>query len=491
MIKLIIVAENDEFRNNAIDILKPFSEDPFIPFSIYGTNSYADALSIHKDNPFDLFFIDIDMQNAKGIELVQQLKLNATECEAVILSKEQSFDNVTTCMRLGASDYLLMPIKQAEFVITVIKMVNSIDSKISRQEHFKSVENELDNKSKTLSFLSDITEKERHRVTVLIDAIDEAVIAIDTNGLLITANRRAGELFDPKLISGIGLSIKNCIECKPLFEIFEKNYLKVESKFMHNNRYLCAKPFQIHADSTDVVVGHLFMITDETETHANNFVRETMLSAMAHELRTPLTALRNYLFVSRSLFTEAKNEMVENMELSIDVIAHQIDKLLRIAQFSDTALTPHIEKINLHKLLIEAKTKTSAKNKNNVKIITNLSKAPCEINSDYYLLMTAIDCLLDNSLKFSSMNGTITIDTTISSGILQIKVADDGQLIPPHIVPLLFIGPIQGEKYDTRIHSGMGTGLYAVKKITDKLGGIVCYKPNAGKGCIFTIEVPC
>jgi signal transduction histidine kinase len=77
------------------------------------------------------------------------------------------------------------------------------------------------------------------------------------------------------------------------------------------------------------------------------------------------------------------------------------------------------------------------------------------------------------------------------SKTLRFTVADSGPGIAKESLPIIFDMFHQVDGSNTRLHGGLGLGLYIVKKYTELLGGEVEAKSELGRGSTFTVTIPC
>jgi signal transduction histidine kinase len=108
------------------------------------------------------------------------------------------------------------------------------------------------------------------------------------------------------------------------------------------------------------------------------------------------------------------------------------------------------------------------------------------------MLTDILQMLIDNAIKFTE-NGSIKIAARHSqkSKTVQFTVADTGEGIPKESLPVIFELFRQADSSETRLYSGVGLGLYIVKKYTELLKGKIKVRSKMGKGSVFTIAIPC
>jgi DNA-binding NtrC family response regulator len=72
----------------------------------------ADGLAARaatEQHQFDVALVDLVMPGMSGLELLEHLKIDQPECEAILLTGKASIETAVQAMRLGAFDYLLKP----------------------------------------------------------------------------------------------------------------------------------------------------------------------------------------------------------------------------------------------------------------------------------------------------------------------------------------------------------------------------------------------
>ncbi len=110
------------------------------------------------------------------------------------------------------------------------------------------------------------------------------------------------------------------------------------------------------------------------------------------------------------------------------------------------------------------------------------------IEADANRLRRVFTNLLDNALKFSKNDGTVTILTDQTEKDIVVKVKDEGIGIDPQDLPFIFESFNRGKGAEKK--KGFGLGLATVKAIVEAHGGQVLVKSELGKESIFKVILP-
>jgi two-component system phosphate regulon sensor histidine kinase PhoR len=97
--------------------------------------------------------------------------------------------------------------------------------------------------------------------------------------------------------------------------------------------------------------------------------------------------------------------------------------------------------------------------------------------------------LLDNALKYTPENGSITISANEADGMVAIAVTDTGIGIPPKDLPRIFERFYRVDTARSREQGGTGLGLAIVKHIIQQHGGSVAVESTPGKGSTFSVSL--
>jgi two-component system phosphate regulon sensor histidine kinase PhoR len=98
--------------------------------------------------------------------------------------------------------------------------------------------------------------------------------------------------------------------------------------------------------------------------------------------------------------------------------------------------------------------------------------------------------LLDNAVKYTPENGTITISATAGEKFVEAGVADTGIGIPPQDLSRIFERFYRVDKARSRELGGTGLGLAIVKHLVEGHGGTVSVESPPGKGATFFVKLP-
>jgi hypothetical protein len=106
------------------------------------------------------------------------------------------------------------------------------------------------------------------------------------------------------------------------------------------------------------------------------------------------------------------------------------------------------------------------------------------IRADPRRLGQALEHLVENAVRQSPKEGTVTVSARRTLGEIQLQVADQGRGIPFHVQAHIF------DRFVGRDRGGPGLGLALVKALVELHGGWVALESEPGQGATFTCHLP-
>jgi len=216
-------------------------------------------------------------------------------------------------------------------------------------------------------------------------------------------------------------------------------------------------------------------------------------SDASHELRTPLTAMKTEIEValrSGDLEASETRELLESNLEEIGKLEALSSALLKLAQYEESVRRADVGKVELTAVIEEAvdRIKRSAEAK---KIGFDLHLEGATVPGDRASLVELLVILLDNSIKYSDENTTITISTEHQKLHVLTKVKDEGYGISESDLAHVFDRFYRGKVSDPEKQVvGYGLGLSIAQRITELHRGSMSIDSELGKGTTITIKLP-
>jgi two-component system, OmpR family, sensor histidine kinase CiaH len=113
-----------------------------------------------------------------------------------------------------------------------------------------------------------------------------------------------------------------------------------------------------------------------------------------------------------------------------------------------------------------------------------------ELVADRERLHQLVVILLDNALKYTPQDGSITLTCSKQANAVVIEVQDTGIGIPSEDLPHVFDRFFRSNKARSREDGGTGLGLAIAKWIVEKHGGKINVESTVGLGTRFYITIP-
>jgi two-component system sensor histidine kinase GlrK len=222
-------------------------------------------------------------------------------------------------------------------------------------------------------------------------------------------------------------------------------------------------------------------ITDALENmrqrlHTLELQKSSFIRHISHELKTPLAAIREgtELIYDNSVgpLNKDQQEICNIIRTSVNRLQRLIEDLLDFNIVLDSTSLHGLEKINLSELISDAchVRKLDFKSKN---LSLKSDNSPYFIYSNSKQLSVILDNILSNAIKYSPIDGNITITYSSNNECITINIFDQGPGIDPLLCEKIFDAFYQGSAPINSQIKGSGLGLTIVKELLLRLNGSI------------------
>lgn len=95
--------------------------------NVYRSDSAGGALELLAAHPIDILITDIRMPGMNGLELIEKASVLYPGLRSILLTGYGEFEYAKKAIQLGASDYIIKPVDDEDFIKSVKQAVQSID----------------------------------------------------------------------------------------------------------------------------------------------------------------------------------------------------------------------------------------------------------------------------------------------------------------------------------------------------------------------------
>jgi heavy metal sensor kinase len=232
-----------------------------------------------------------------------------------------------------------------------------------------------------------------------------------------------------------------------------------------------------------------FML-DNIESSFNEIKQFT--ADVSHELRNPLSAVKGEIevAVSRKRDVADYRETLHNCLERIDNLIKMVNDLFLISRFDAKKYDLNLSRINLAEVLGEMYDffLPMAQEKNIHFVIERCDTVFASV--DRHKILQLLSNVMDNSVKFTPENQSITLSLIQHSHEAELKVTDSGMGIPENDLENIFKRFYQVDPSRSGDERGAGLGLHICKRIAEIHGGSITATRNKTKGATFTVRLP-
>ena len=225
-------------------------------------------------------------------------------------------------------------------------------------------------------------------------------------------------------------------------------------------------------------------------------LKASLLGTLTHELKSPMVSLTGYLELLRrgqaGPLTPAQEKLLLTAERNLDRLHRTISRLVEYSQFEQGQVELEALPLDLavwgatfaqrHAALFLGESLT-------LDYQPPAAKLPAQV--DARLLGLALECLLENSAKFSPPGGRILLRLSREAEQAVFSLRDEGSGIPRDALTRVFEGFYQVDRSLARVAGGLGIGLALARHIALLHGGRLDIESAPGAGTEVRLRLPC
>jgi PAS domain S-box-containing protein len=345
------------------------------------------------------------------------------------------------------------------------------------------------------------------RLSGLISGVADALIIVDSRGLVASINPAGASLFGFDADALAGTPLSRLLPEYDLVTPLYANVVETTGRDRSGNTF----PIEFARGATRDLGEAVIIVRDITQRkraeeaiHAAHDraveaaqVKAQFLATMSHEIRTPINAVvgMSELLLQTSLDDEGR-EYATTVRDSAESLLGIVNDILDFSkieagrmELEAVPFSPVVAVENATDIL------AAAARKKGLSLSTYVAQdVPRRVIGDADRLRQILLNLLGNAVKFTAA-GSVTVRAVVerlegADAVLRFSVTDTGPGIAGEVADQLFEPFRQADQSTRRRYGGTGLGLSISRRIVELMGGQIGFESSVGRGSTFWFTVP-
>jgi len=343
-------------------------------------------------------------------------------------------------------------------------------------------------------------DEERGKLNSVFAGMAEGITVLDTEGRIETLNRGMEEMLGSRTGELIGRTTLEAFRNIPLRDALERFRATGETVFQEI-RLGDANPIVLDVtisaiqDETDGERKTILVFHDVTRLKTLERIRTDFVANVTHEIKTPLTAIIGFVETLEQGAVDDREKaraFLRTIHENAQRLNRLVDDLLTLSgiELGEAPLRPEplaVEEVLGHTLAVVAERIAEKR----LTVIRKIAADLPPIRADRDRLVQILLNVLDNAVKFTPAEGTITVAASPGAeGELIVRIADTGVGIPKGEIPRLGERFYRADKTRSREMGGTGLGLSIVKHLMKMHRGRMSIDSTPGRGTTVSLFFP-
>ncbi|MFP4114578.1 MAG: response regulator [Spirochaetota bacterium] len=252
------------------------------------------------------------------------------------------------------------------------------------------------------------------------------------------------------------------------------------------------KPFQ-QEEVLARINAHITIKRQREELDRLNATKDRLFSVISHDLRGPFMGLLGALELLRDstddMDARTTHELIESLYDSAEKTYHLLENLLEWAR-SQRRTEMHQRAVDLRELVLEnVQLFGIAAEQKGITLSANVPDS-LAVYADRDMISTVVRNLVNNAVKFTPANGSVTVEATSRREFVELQVRDTGIGIPEEHIDGLFELGKSVSRSGTSGEHGSGLGLMLAHDYVVRNGGTITVESTPGEGSSFRVTLP-
>jgi PAS domain S-box-containing protein len=345
----------------------------------------------------------------------------------------------------------------------------------------------------------------------ILNAVTDTIFMIDTEGTILTTNNTAAYRFGQKPDELIGTTIWNLLPAE-VAELRRRKFEQVlnsgQVAHFEDQRAGIWYETTIYPifDAAEQVARVVIFARDITERKQveqsqlayvlekeRSQILRNFIQQASHEFRTPLSTINTSAYmIQQTANPDLRDHHTDTIKTQTEAIATLVNALMTMVRVDNTQAldTEDIDLYALTKLLVQARHDVLSEK--HLRCEIDAKVRPLVVQGNVQYIQQAIECLVDNAIKFTPDGGSIRATLTRVGDSVNpfaaIEITDTGVGINEDDLPHVFDRFFRVDKAGTT--RGFGLGLAIAKAIINHHQGFIDVTSTPGEGSTFTIYLP-
>jgi len=372
----------------------------------------------------------------------------------------------------------------------------------------------IDTYNQLANELSEATNK----AEVVINAIDEGVIALSSGGVIELMNPAAQRIVGWGRSDALGLDYRSVLKLgnakgEPVSEALDPISNVLATNTTIETRELAITTGSGKRIALSIVVspigqpgqGALVVFRNITREQAEEREQAEFISTASHEMRTPVASIEGYLGLALNPNTaqvdEKARDYISKAQEAAQHLGRLFQDLLDVSKAEDGRLSNHPNVVDVTSFIedVVEGLRPKAEEKGlrlffrpaaDEKDRGERTLVPvfyANVDNDH--LREIVANLVENAIKYTPQ-GDVVVDIKGDDEYVSVSIKDSGIGIPREDIPHLFQKFYRVDNSQTREIGGTGLGLYLCRRLAEVMGGRIRVESDFGKGSTFFLDVP-
>ena len=231
-------------------------------------------------------------------------------------------------------------------------------------------------------------------------------------------------------------------------------------------------------------------MSDELD-HIGEYQRQ-FVSNVSHDFRSPLTSIKGYIeaILDGTIPSDKQDHYLNIVLNETDRLNKLTQSLLVLDNFDIHEFMLDITSFDINQIIKDTAASFGGScMPKNITIELHLIVGELNVNADVGKIQQVLYNLIDNAIKFSKTNSTITVETRERYNTIFVSVKDNGVGIPKASLSKIWDRFYKSDISRGKDRKGTGLGLSIVKEIVNAHGQYITVVSTEGIGTEFTFSL--